>query len=66
MKWDVLRALAEQVGFWTDPVALAREMAKPVAKIDEALAELTYEGIVEATGRPRRASIGFARASQPL
>lgn len=50
VKWDVLRALAEQVGFWTDPATLSREMGKPAAKIAEALAELSYEGIVEATG----------------
>src|SRR6266542_5526179 len=36
VKWDVLRALAEQVGFWTDPAVLARSMGKPVAKISEA------------------------------
>ena len=50
VKWDVLRALAEQVGTWTDPPALAREMARPVSKIDEALAEFSQEGLVEAKG----------------
>jgi hypothetical protein len=50
VKWDVLRALAEQVGTWTDSPALAREMARPVSKIDEALVELSQEGLVEALG----------------
>jgi hypothetical protein len=64
VKWDVLRAMAEQVGFWTDPVALAREMGKPVAKIEEALAELTYEGIVEATG-PAEARVYRLHEGEP-
>jgi hypothetical protein len=50
VKWDVLRALAEQIGTWTDSPTLAKEMARPVSKIDEALAELSYEGLVEACG----------------
>jgi hypothetical protein len=50
VKWDVLRALAEQVDYPIEPATLAREMGKPVAKIEEALAELSYEGIVEAVG----------------
>jgi len=50
VKWDVLRALAEKVGFWTDPPALAREMARPEDKVAEALAELRYEGVVESCG----------------
>src|SRR5689334_18669122 len=50
VKWDVLRALAEQTGSWTDAPSLARDMARPTAKIDEALAELSIEGLVEVTG----------------
>jgi len=52
VKWDILRALAEQVGFWTEPSVLARHMGKPVSKISEALDELVYEGIVEVSGPP--------------
>jgi hypothetical protein len=50
VKWDVLRALAEQTGSWTDSSALAREMARPAPKIEEALAELSAEGLVNARG----------------
>lgn len=50
VKWDVLRALAEQTGTWTDASTLAREMARPAAKIDEALAALSAEGLVDALG----------------
>ena len=50
VKWDVLRALAEQPGTWTDSSSLAREMARPFAKVDEALVELSAEGLVEAVG----------------
>jgi hypothetical protein len=50
VKWDVLRALAEQTGSWTDAPSLAHDMARPMAKIDEALAELSAEGLVEVTG----------------
>src|SRR4051794_33797160 len=50
VKWDVLRALAEQTGSWTDSSTLAREMARPIAKIEEALAELSAEGLVDAVG----------------
>src|SRR5436305_14805821 len=50
VKWDVLRALAEQTGSWTDASSLAREMARPMEKVDEALAELSAEGLVEVAG----------------
>jgi hypothetical protein len=64
VKWDVLRALAEQTGIWTDPPSLAREMARPVSKIDEALAELSYEGIVEVRG-PADARVYRLREDEP-
>jgi hypothetical protein len=50
VKWDVLRALAEQTGSWTDSSSLARDMARPMPKVDEALAELRAEGLVESLG----------------
>jgi hypothetical protein len=50
VKWDVLRELAEQTGIWTDASTLARQMARPAVKIDEALTELSAEGLVNALG----------------
>ncbi len=50
VKWDVLRALAEETGSPTNSSTLAREMARPAAKIEEALAELSAEGLVDAMG----------------
>ena len=50
VKWDVLRALSEHIGFWLEPAALARELNRPADKIQDAMAELTNEGIVEAIG----------------
>lgn len=52
VKWDVLRALSEGVGFWTEPTALARELNRPVCKVREAVEELSAEGIVEVSGTP--------------
>lgn len=52
VKWDVLRTLSEQAGFWTDPAELARDMNRPVDKVREALDELSHEGVVEASGPP--------------
>jgi len=64
VKWDVLRALAEKVGFWTEPTALAREMARPVDKVAEALDELRHEGVVESHG-PLDAPVYRLREGEP-
>jgi hypothetical protein len=50
VKWDVLRSLAEHVGLWNEPSALARELNRPVEKVREALDELSQEDIVESVG----------------
>jgi hypothetical protein len=50
VKWDVLRSLAERVGFWTDASTLARELNRPIEKVREALDELSEEDIVDASG----------------
>ena len=50
VKWDVLRALSDHIGYWMDPGALARELNRPVDRIGEALDELSHEGIVEVVG----------------
>lgn len=50
VKWDVLRALSDHVGFWTEPRSLAHELNRPIEKVQEALDELTQEEIVEALG----------------
>jgi len=50
VKWDVLRALSESVGFWTEPSSLARELNRPTDKVGEALDELSHEGLVERSG----------------
>src|SRR5690242_12852763 len=52
VKWDVLRALSDHVGFWTEPGVLARELNRPIEKVGEALDELSREGIVETIGGP--------------
>ena len=49
-KWDVLRCLSEQVGEWAGASELAHRLNRPVDKVEEALAELTGEGIVETIG----------------
>ena len=49
-KWDVLRALADQVGYWFDPAAIARETNRAPEKVRRSLDELAHEGIVERTG----------------
>lgn len=50
VKWDVLRALSAHVGFWTEPGSLARELNRPLEKVQDALDELSQEGIVELLG----------------
>ena len=50
VKWDILRSLSEQVGFWTEASALARESNRPIEKVREALDELCDEDIVESAG----------------
>ena len=50
VKWDILRSLSEQVGFWTEAGALARELNRPIEKIRDALDELSDEDIVEVNG----------------
>jgi hypothetical protein len=50
VKWDVLRTLAEQVGFWFDPAAVARETNRAPAKVCAALDELAREEIIERAG----------------
>jgi hypothetical protein len=50
VKWDVLRSLSEHIGFWLEPATLARELHRPSEKVQEAMDELTNEGIVEAIG----------------
>jgi hypothetical protein len=50
VKWDVLRALSDHVGFWTDPQSLARELNRPLEKVQDALDELSQESIVELVG----------------
>ncbi len=50
VKWDVLRSLSDQIGFWTEPTILARELNRPVDKVRAALDELSYEDIVETSG----------------
>lgn len=50
-KWEVLRALADRVDFWTEPGDLCRQVARPVDKIREAINQLAREGIVEGSQR---------------
>jgi hypothetical protein len=50
VKWDVLRSLADHVGFWTETGALARELNRPIEKVRDAMDELSREGIVETLG----------------
>jgi hypothetical protein len=50
VKWDVLRSLSEHVGFWLEPATLARELNRPADKVQDAIDELTREGIVESIG----------------
>ena len=50
VKWDVLRVLADRVGFWAEPSQLARDTHRPAEKVREALDDLTREGIVEQAG----------------
>ena len=49
-KWDVLRYLSDQVGEWAGSSELAHKLNRPVEKVDEALDELSREGIVEILG----------------
>ena len=51
MKWDALRAMSEQVGYWVEPTQLAREIRRPVEPIAEALDALAREKIVEVAAR---------------
>ena len=51
-RWDLLRALSEQVGCWTEPLQLAQQLSRPVEKIRATLDDLCGEGILEATGQP--------------
>jgi hypothetical protein len=51
-KWDVLRSLSEQVGYWTDAAEVAREINRPPDKVRAAIEELSAEGIVERAGPP--------------
>jgi len=51
-KWDVLRVLADRVGFWAELSQLARDTHRPAEKIREALDELSREAIVERAGPP--------------
>ncbi len=50
VKWDVLRALSDRVGFWAELSQLARDTHRPPEKIREALDDLVREGIVEQAG----------------
>jgi hypothetical protein len=50
VKWDVLRSLSEDVGFWSELGQLARETHRPVDKVREALDDLSREGIVQKSG----------------
>jgi hypothetical protein len=50
VKWDVLRVLADQVGFWFDPAAVAHETNRAAAKVRPALDELAREEIIERAG----------------
>ncbi|MCC6179934.1 MAG: hypothetical protein IT305_31860 [Chloroflexi bacterium] len=64
VKWDVLRALAEKVGFWTEPASLARETNRPLDKVQQAMVELSAEGIVESIG-PAEERIYRLRDGEP-
>lgn len=50
VKWDVLRALSDRVGLWAELHQLAHDTHRPIEKIEEALEDLTGEGIVERAG----------------
>ena len=52
VKWDLLRVLSEQVGFWTELSQLAREIHRPVDATRSAIEDLSREGIVEVAGPP--------------
>lgn len=64
VKWDVLRSLSGHVGFWNEPVALARELNRPIEKVQEALDELCAEEIVEVVG-PRSERVYRLREGEP-
>lgn len=50
VKWDVLRCLSDQVGEWIGARELARTLNRPTEKVEQALDELSAEGIVETMG----------------
>lgn len=62
--WDVLRALSEQVGFWVEPIDLARATNRPVDKVTLAMDELTRQGIIEVAG-PLDQPVYRLRAGEP-
>ena len=49
-RWDVLRALSERVGSWTDPAQLARELHRSRREVSGVLDDLFREGVIEAVG----------------
>ena len=50
VKWDVLRSLSDHIGYWMEPGALARELNRPIEKVQDALDELSREGILGTLG----------------
>jgi hypothetical protein len=50
VKWDVLRVLVDQVGYWFDPAAVARAINRAPLKVHLALDELAREEIIERAG----------------
>jgi hypothetical protein len=52
VKWDVLRALADQPGYWAEPSQLAREINLAPDKVKSAMADLAREAILEVAGLP--------------
>jgi DNA-binding IclR family transcriptional regulator len=50
VKWDVLRLLSEREGEWAGSSDLAHKLNRPVEKVEEALDELSDEGIVATFG----------------
>ena len=59
-RWDVLWALSERVGAWTDPAQLARELRRSRQEVDGVMGDLHREGVLEAVGPPEKRSYRLA------
>ena len=49
-RWDVLRALSERVGSWTDPAQLAQGLNRSQQEVGGVMDDLYREGVLDAVG----------------